>query len=201
MLIVFFIIRHVKCDESRPACHGCVNTGRVCDGYSTKNEVAIKELVFVPPATLSRPISNIKRALSQEESQYLNQFRHVFVQELSGFAPSSLWDTLILQAMHEEPAVKYAATAFSALRSSGSHRPFTSDSNHIVFALRQYSASIKELRRLLARPTPRSINVALICSIICTSFEIIEGSHLLAQGHFDNTLRLITGEKGSFLDY
>ncbi|KAF3393632.1 hypothetical protein DPV78_009661 [Talaromyces pinophilus] len=26
-------IRHKKCDETQPACHMCISTGRVCDGY------------------------------------------------------------------------------------------------------------------------------------------------------------------------
>ena len=114
---------------------------------------------------------------------------------MSGFASSPLWEKLVLQAVHEEPAVLHAAIAFSTLQ-SGSIPSLTTDTDCRIFALRQYSASIKEFQNLLSQRTPRSIEAALICSVICMCFEILEGSHELAQWHLENSLRVISANEG-----
>jgi hypothetical protein len=192
------MIRHVKCDESRPFCHGCVSTGRTCDGYLDGPKMKNKEstLIFVPPDTVSRSLLHIQPSLNQKEAQHLDHFRHVVVGGMSGFVPSPLWEKLILQAVHGEPAVCHAAVAFSALQLAGSISSPTTDTSLQIFALRQYSTSIKEFQRLLAQHTPHSIEAALICSIICICFEILEGSHILAQGHLENSLRVISASEG-----
>lgn len=151
----------------------------------------------MPPNTISKSLSYTRSSLSQKEAQHVNHFRHVFARGMSGFASSPLWEKLILQAVHEEPAVCHAAIAVSALQPSGSILSPNTDTNYRVFALRQYSASIKELQSLLAHRTPHSIEVALMCSIICMCFEILEGSHELAQGHLENSLRVISANEGT----
>ena len=141
-------------------------------------------------------LSHIRNTLNQKEAQHLNQFRYVLARGMSGYVTSSVWEKLILQAVHEEPAVRYAAIAFSSLQTSGYISSRTPDTSNLVFAFRQYSASIKEFRHLLAQQTPRSIEAALICSIICICFEILEGSHTLAQSHLENSLRVISANEG-----
>lgn len=190
------MIRHVKCDEARPSCQGCVSTGRKCEGYAGGLNSGNKELVFMPPNTVSRSLSHTRNLLSQRESQYLNHFRPVFAHGMSGFVTSSLWDKLVLQAVHEEPAVCHAAIAFSALQFPNLISSSSVDTSTHIFALRQYSSSIKEFQNLLVNRTPRSIEAALICSIICICFEILEGSHPLAQGHLENSLRVISANEG-----
>lgn len=185
----------MKCDEARPSCHCCASTGRKCDGYSSDEENKNKELIFAPPVVVSKPLPQILNSLNQKEAQNLNQFRHVFARGMSGYVLTPVWEKSILQAVHEEPAVRRAAIAFTALQSSANTSSSILDSSNLVFALRQYSACIKELQRLLTQKTPRAIEAALICSVICTAFEILEGSHLLAQGHLENSLQLISANE------
>jgi hypothetical protein len=172
-----------------------VSTGRKCDGYSSDDKEKNKELIFAPPITVSKPLPQILNSLNQKEAQHLNHFRHVFARGMAGYVVTPVWEKSVLQAVHEEPAVRLAAIAFTALQSSPSLSPSTCDRSNLVFALRQYSASIKALQLLLTQKTPRAIEAALICSVICTAFEILEGSHLLAQGHFEHSLQLISANE------
>jgi hypothetical protein len=169
-----------------------VSTGRKCDGYSSGDKKKNKELIFAPPIIVSKRLSQILNSLNQKEAQHLNHFRHVFARGMSGYVLTPVWEKSILQAIHDEPAVRRAAIAFTALHSSTSLSPSKLDPSNLVFALRQYSASIKALQHLLTQKTPRAIEAALICSVICTAFEILEGSHLLAQGHFEHSLQLVS---------
>jgi len=193
---LFFRIRRVKCDESRPYCKRCLNSGRQCEGFT--DEPAPKaQIQFAPPSLISSFSSPTETLLSEKESQHLNVFLHVFVAGIAGYHNTSGWTSLILQAMHEEPAVRHAAIAFTALQLPDHDGTLQTSSNLVQhFALQQYGKSVKTFQKLLDKHDSRSINAALVCSILCASFEVLEGSHVQAQQHLENGLQLLSSIDG-----
>lgn len=186
----------MKCDEARPSCSGCVSTGRNCEGYSDDSKAASKALIFLPPNTIAKSLSNTHNPVNVEEAQYLNHFRHLLIRGMSGFVISPLWEKLILQAIHDEPAVCHAAVAFSALQLSNYSSKPLSKTNLQVFALHQYATSVRAFNNLLLRRSLRSIEASLMCSIICICFELLEGSPILAQRHLENGLQVVSSFDG-----
>ncbi len=99
--------------------------------------------------------------------------------------------------MHEEPAVRHAAIAFTALQMPNPENvPRGSLSISKAFALQQYEKSVKAFQMLLSKRDGRSINAALICSILCISFYVLDGSHVVAQQHLENGLRVLAANNG-----
>jgi hypothetical protein len=175
-----------------------VSTGRKCEGFG--GDIAAKpSIAFAPLTTLSFFRPRVAEPLQEIEAQHLNAFRHLFVAGISGYAHSPSWERLILQAAHDEPAVRHAAIAFSALqlpRKRGQLSTSVSAPDH--FALQQYGKAIKSFNKLLSRRDRRSIEAALLCSMLCVCFEIIEGSHLVAQQHLESGLHVVASFKGTF---
>ena len=100
--------------------------------------------------------------------------------------------------MHEEPAVRHAAVALSALQlPTREDTPYSSRKHAEPFTLQQYGKSVKALRKLLGNPDSRSINAALVCSILCISFEVLNGSHELAQQHLESGLQVAVSNCGT----
>jgi Fungal specific transcription factor domain len=170
-----------------------VSTGRKCEGFV--DDVAVKPPVaFAPPTTL------LANFLDEKEAQHLNNFRHLFVPGFSGYANSPRWEKLILQAVHEEPAVRHAAIAFSALQLPSCNDKLPLSSKRLeMFALQQYGKSVKAFQQLLSRQDRRSTKAALLCSILCICFEVLEGSHLVAQQHLENGLRVLSSVEGTLI--
>jgi hypothetical protein len=139
----------------------------------------------------------------QQAGQYLNHFRHHLVLSVSGYVASPLWRTLILQALHEEPAVCHAAIAFSALNRMKREAQFDVPSKPSTpgveagLPLQHYGKCIVALRLLLRRDDARSVDAALLCSLLCVCFEVLKGDYILAQGHLEHSLNIIQSKPGS----
>ena len=99
--------------------------------------------------------------------------------------------------MHEELAVRHAAVALSALQMlKYKDTPHSSRKLAEPFTLEQYDKSVNALRKLFGNPDFRSVNAALVCSILCISFEVLNGSHELAQQHLESGLQVVVSNCG-----
>ena len=95
-------IRHVKCDEAKPAWLRCTSTGRRCDGYVPTRVIHLN--VDVPG--------------DYEERRGYHYFRHKNVGEILGQQDADFWESLFLQASHSQPAVKHALIAVASIHES-----------------------------------------------------------------------------------
>ena len=126
--------------------------------------------------------------MSQDEVVHFELFREVIVDQVFADAGLVHGKNLMLQAVHEEPAVWHAAIALSAIDRT--------DSN-LQFALRQYAKSMTLLNKILESGHSRSIEAALICSLLSISFDILHGSHKMAQTHLENALSIVGAYRGT----
>src|SRR2546423_4181892 len=93
-------IRHIKCDEGKPACLKCTSTGRKCDGYQqsferkepdTNEPSVIMEGALATLSPASLPSGNPSGRLALEFFQVWT------ISQISGYFESDLWNRYILQ--------------------------------------------------------------------------------------------------------
>lgn len=174
-------IRHVKCDETHPSCRRCTSTGRKCDGIVHKDHT---QFIFTYPL-VAFPSMN----LNHDEATHLDLFRFALIHKIFDDAG---WESLqksILQAVHSEPAVRYAALALSfANRKRG----------NMDDALHQYSKSISSLRQLLdsAHQNSSLVDASVICSLLCLSFDVLAHRPQAARMHLESSVNIINHFNG-----
>jgi hypothetical protein len=209
--------RKVKCDEQFPACHRCISTGRVCDGYGIwgggGNSYAERyaKSSHSPPEQRStavslrptNPISARPPLADASERAYLDWFSNQTANKLPGVFGAGFWDTLVLQAAATEPAVLHAVLALSCAHrstsSAGVNKALSSPGGpdkHEQFCLRQYSSAISGLKPHFMNSTKASIRVALIACIIFTCLEFVRGHYQTAKSHLQSGLKLL-GQLGA----
>ncbi|KAK7751556.1 hypothetical protein SLS62_006506 [Diatrype stigma] len=213
-------IRKVKCDEGRPACHRCVSTGRVCDGYgvwggggngygTSSRWTAAAEHGTSPAGNSSslrpRPTASVCTSIgsaigitSSEENASFEWFVVRAIKKLPGSFGSAFWDTLIFQAVASERAVLHAVLALSSTHQraaldgvvAGTPTPLDA---YERFTLRQYSKSIRHLQPHLeaARGDRAAIRVMLVACAVFTSLESLRGCYASGCVHLRSGLQLL----------
>ncbi|KAE9375937.1 hypothetical protein N431DRAFT_370905 [Stipitochalara longipes BDJ] len=199
-------IRRVKCDEYRPACYRCVSTGRTCDGYGiwggggraagcqSIGSQKSKDCHAIPPHT--EP--SLSLAGTKDETSYFEWFKFRTATKLPGLFASSFWDTMLLQATSNEPAVWHAVLALSSAHKReclngqskmGKGPPLD---GHEKFMLRQYSKAIGYLTQSRSSAKVKTdIRIALITCVVFICLELLLGRYKIAQSHLENGLNLL----------
>lgn len=198
-------LRKVKCDEGHPACHRCVSTGRVCDGYGVwggggnfygrrQNFIVSKDggIAPWPPASVSI------LARSTEEKRYFEWFKFRTSKKLPGIFVSTFWDTLLLQASLSEPAVLHAVLALSSvhkreiLNYSAQSQSNEPQDEQEYFMLQHYIKAIRHLQPHFSATDSFSVRVALITCVVFVCLEFLRGHFKTAQNHLQNGLKVLT---------
>ena len=194
-------IRKVKCDEGRPACHRCKSTGRVCDGYGIwgggesfyRNRQSVTALKDVP-----RPPPSVSVfASGTEEKEYFEWFKRRTAIKLPGSFVSRFWDTLLLQASSNEPAVLHAVLALSsvhkrgAVDANGQTVPENGSNEQEISTLKHYIKAISHLKPHFSRKDKASFQVALITCVTFVYLEFLRGHFRTAQTHLQNGLKIL----------
>ncbi|RFU73111.1 c6 zinc finger domain-containing [Trichoderma arundinaceum] len=188
--------RRVKCDEGRPACQRCVSTGRVCDGYgiwggggnaygssdkapffSTSSLVRNKKMQGLPNVVV---MSQRHRIAGRPASIGFEYFRRYTTTKLPGLFESGFWDSLVLQASEQEPAVLHAVTALGA-----AHK------NEERISLTEYNEAIRHLRKSLTRSDKEALRVCLITCMLFVCIELLRGGFKAGHAHLSNGLRML----------
>ncbi|KAI1491151.1 hypothetical protein F5X96DRAFT_632660 [Biscogniauxia mediterranea] len=196
-------IRKVKCDEGRPACHRCVSTGRVCDGYgiwggggnaygdrSAARESCNKVILHNPQTIIGDT--------TPECYDYLQWFMHRTILKFPGACLSGFWETLVFQGCAAEPAVRHAVVALSSAHKRESleeKRPLMTESTPDLqqrFTLQEYCQAIHHLRPHFAARTRRSIHVALITCAVFSFLETFLERYNAGIAHLQSGLKLLT---------
>jgi hypothetical protein len=144
-----------------------------------------------------------ERILFQTETEhlYFRRFQDDIASGLSGTLETSLWNRLMLQACHDEPFVRSAVVAISALSTSKS-LPIGSSteivSQHTEFALQQYNQAIRIMRTSLTQTANNSPRRALIACLLVCCFESLSGHHFNTLGHAKSGHQLMRDWVGRF---
>ncbi|KAL9619619.1 MAG: hypothetical protein Q9160_005806 [Pyrenula sp. 1 TL-2023] len=115
--------RHIKCDESRPACFRCTSTGRQCDyGFldrSSRSRTGSPDAVnLIGRSTSTPPVPSIIGLLPQgnrDDFRYIQFFHLRSAPALLGYyeGDQPFWSKLLLQASFTDAAVRHAVVAVS----------------------------------------------------------------------------------------
>ena len=200
----FARIRHVKCDEAKPACLQCSKTGRVCDGYEDKLPVIIH------PQSRTRwnvapykPLPSIFR-LPQPFSGDDNEIRS-FDFFRSGIGPVvfqafnlRVVDQIIMQLAHSDDTVKHAVVALGSLGEQlakyRSLSPLALDrDSRLHFARVQNAKAIHQLRKQLSDGQQQSIELALIACFLFVIFDFLLGDDESSYAHLKAGLNILRG--------
>lgn len=99
----------------------------------------------------------------------------------------SFWDRIILQSCHQEPAIKHAVLALSALHQTFEHPNEDEDKRqHRAFADKQYRQALAQARLLISSARPEDIDRILITCIIFIVYEGICGNYAASQLHMQS---------------
>jgi cholestenol Delta-isomerase len=109
------------------------------------------------------------------------------VASTNSIVDSRFWDRVVLQACHNEPAIKHAVLALSSLHqlSSLPHDNETSY-QHRLYAERQHHKALEEASVLIASSQPQDVDRILIACIIFIIFENVRGNYRAAAMHMDS---------------
>ena len=180
-----------------------MSTGRSCDGYGiwggatncqSIGQQKYKDCYIVLPHT--KPILSL--AETTEETCYFEWFKFRTITKLRGLFTSTYWDTFLLQASSNEPAVWHAVLALS---SAHKRECFDGQSNigngtpldgYEKFMLSQYSKAIGSLTKSPLSPKANSdIRIALVTCVVFICLELLLGRYQTAQVHLENGLKLL----------
>ncbi|KAF7165014.1 hypothetical protein CNMCM5623_009366 [Aspergillus felis] len=141
-----------------------------------------------------------------EESEQDARYVHYFIECLSLDVPScgseySHWRSLMIQAMHQEIAIRRGVVALSALMqermehgSVGIHGfDAPPRSGRYLFGLKKYGRALASLQELVKdMGNDRYLTqVALLCGIICIWFEILMRDYLSGLSHLEMCLKIV----------
>lgn len=160
-------IRRIKCDEEKPNCSRCTKSGRRCDGY-VQSKIPTQNTTTLQVTFGKSPSANIIG--TAKELHAYGFFRSQTVPQLCGLYGSTLWDRIILQSSHHEPAIRHAAIALGALHEQLISGDVPEQSKFQgSFAIQQY---LKSISYLIPPNSTQSVDVALMTCAIFVCFDV-----------------------------
>ncbi|PYI18664.1 hypothetical protein BO86DRAFT_452545 [Aspergillus japonicus CBS 114.51] len=194
--------RRIKCDETLGSCKNCSSTGRTCDGYETARlPIVAKKGQFYTPSIHIIDINF--PGMSSDERRCINFFQTRTMPMLVSFFEWEVWRRLALQLSQAEPAVGHALVSLSAMHASSEtngmsrSRAFNHRTQHHRFAIEQYGRALSTLRRRLTSQDPHVSVIALVCCVVFTYLEVLQGNNENACAHLTNGLQILSGgERG-----
>ena len=200
---LFARIRHVKCDEAKPACVQCSKTGRVCDGYEDKSSVTTiqrsRTRWNVTPK--NQPLPSIFRLAprfsgDENEIHSFDFFRSCIGPIVFQAFNLSVVDQMIMQLAHSDNTVKHAVVALGSLgeqlakyRSLG---PLALNrDSRLHFARVQNAQAICQLRKQLSNGQQQSIELALIACFLFVIFDFLLGDDESSFAHLKAGLNIL----------
>ncbi|KAJ5273586.1 hypothetical protein N7478_008711 [Penicillium angulare] len=191
-------LRRVKCDESRPACRRCVSTGRVCDGYGVWGGGGTPYGQPQSSRALSVYCTPIPSgSMTPDEQAYFDWFLEKTTKKFAGLFASDFWETLVLQASAQEPAVRHAVVALSAAhRFDLNYEPWTIPATYSYdaeqYTLQQYNKAIHHLRTTTGVSQKHSLRVALITCMLFVTLEYLRGQYQMGSAHLRYGIQLLS---------
>jgi hypothetical protein len=165
-------IRHVKCDETRPACKSCTSTSRTCDGYSSSSSPDTWEIITPISAPKNLGLHPQSKNLNDKANSSLHYFRSRTVQYVSGLFGFECEDVILRASVHES-AIHYAILAVGSIHKDlEKHRGLDVASHIDEWATKQYNLSIRCLTVSRAGDFLQYMDVVLATCILYACFEV-----------------------------
>ncbi|KAH7490169.1 hypothetical protein FOMA001_g2193 [Fusarium oxysporum f. sp. matthiolae] len=159
-------VRKIKCDETRPCCRRCTNTGRNCDGYAPQGRQP------TPAAHLAVTCQYLR---TKTECRGLQYFCEVAAPRLLGPKSPYFWTHLVMQLSESEPVVKHSLLAISSLYETQEAQKTPPAMPSL--ALQHYNSAIQGLK------TTQSDVLALLGCILFTCIELLQSNNGTAIRH------------------
>lgn len=182
-------IRKVKCDEKKPCCQKCIDTGRTCDGYESPFRVVTSRSIINGarasgiPGAASRPVRPALTEISPADIDLLNRY----------FSTKTMFDVKlgcdeeareVLEASLTDPTVRHAVSSLRSLRehleTSGdvsASAAQQSPSYGYDYGVQQYCMALGGLASNLSSPGSNALKSALLCCQIFISIEQVRGNY------------------------
>jgi hypothetical protein len=179
-------IRRIKCDERKPACKKCVNTGRTCDGYESPFRPCVVQFGIdnhtrgVRRAVGKQPVWSTWTGATPLDVDLLSRCfstKTIFNVDLG--CEEEARD--ILLASTSSLHIRHAVSSLRALRQnfdSFGHAQATEaqQTQTYVYGLREYCDAMAGLSGRLSYPGLHEVRSALLCCQIFISIEQIRGN-------------------------
>lgn len=185
-------VRHVKCDEGPGVCNNCTSTGRTCDGYDL-HRLPVKKLAL---AFIQNIDPHPGWVTTSDERRCFSYFRHYSIPGLGAFFDSLLWQKIILQISHVDPAVYHAANMLGALHEDSNANKMRLSGENLQrpchrFALEQASRAYSYLAQRQASKDPKFRGVILVCCLLFVMSDLLLGRYDDAFKHLHSGLRIL----------
>ncbi|PYI06691.1 C6 zinc finger domain protein [Aspergillus sclerotiicarbonarius CBS 121057] len=190
--------RRVKCDELPGACRNCTSTGRVCEGYDvyrlpvrrTPRKAAPDGLVLTQTPT------GLRWKVTSDERRCLSFFQQRTIPDLVGLYDSPLWQKLVLQMSHTEPAVYHSVVALGATHQALeiTKKPYFEQGSRNVwyqFALERSSRAVAFLTQRRMSQDPQLQEVTLVSCLLFLTRELLCGNYDVASQHVLGGLNIL----------
>ncbi|KAK2592806.1 hypothetical protein QQS21_009510 [Conoideocrella luteorostrata] len=191
-------IRKVKCDEKKPFCQKCVNTGRTCDGYESPFRIFTTNSARAGGIKSDIGLQIIRPTLNEITSQDVNILNRCF-------STKTLFDIKldceeearqVLQASLTHAPIQHAVMSLRALRedletSGDSPASMAQQTPCYHYGLQQYSLALGGLASKLSSPSSNELKSALLCCQIFISIEQVRKNYTAMAQHIIQGLRIM----------
>lgn len=216
-------IRKVKCDEGKPFCKRCCETGRKCDGYAVQPATRKKtgsdrlptsqdrhsmlhtgSFVEAPAMSKKTPtdptvdVRFLSDSLSAEERRWVGHFSSQTGYTISNGLSDTFWSITLPQLGVTNQAIRHALVALSS-----AHARFEAQTADLCDEVRvissdsilwHYIAATKALQRHLGERSPAT-DIPLLCCLLFICIECLQGSRTIALNHLRNGLKILQSSK------
>ncbi|KAK9238110.1 hypothetical protein V1525DRAFT_441174 [Lipomyces kononenkoae] len=196
-------IRKVKCDENKPFCRKCVDTGRTCDGYEspfrffTSQSINNAHAGGIMSGAGLQPLLPTWTEIAPPDIDLLNRY----------FSTKTMFDVKlgcdeearqVLQASLTDPPIRHAVSSLRALReqleTSGDVAASVAQqtpSYGYDYGLQQYCMALGGLASNLSSPGSNGLNSALLCCQVFISIEQVRGNYAAMAQHIIQGLSIM----------
>lgn len=131
-----------------------------------------------------------------DERRCFSYFRHCSIPGFGAFFDSPLWQNIILQISHVDPAVYHAANMLGALHEDSDANKMRLSGENLQrarhrLALQQASRAYTQLSQRQASNDPQYREVMLVCCLLFVMSELLLGRYDNAFQHLHSGLRIL----------
>ncbi|KAJ4207689.1 hypothetical protein NW759_013920 [Fusarium solani] len=196
-------IRKVKCDEGKPFCLKCVNTGRACDGYESPFRLVTSQPTHSSHAGSTKPslgslvTQHTVIEVSPKDIDLLSRYfstKTIFNVKLGCDEEARQ----VLQASLADPPIRHAVSSLRALREhleASGDLPMSLGQRHSSYGsdygLQQYCMALGGLASSLSSPGSNGLKSALLCCQIFISIEQVRWNFTAMARHMIQGLSIM----------
>ncbi|KAF2791312.1 hypothetical protein K505DRAFT_280990 [Melanomma pulvis-pyrius CBS 109.77] len=194
-------IRKVKCDENKPFCRKCIDTGRTCDGYEspfrffTSQPINNAYASGIKSGAGVQPIPPTLTQIAPQDIELLDRY----------FSIKTMFDVKlgcdeearqVLQSSLTDPPIRHAVSSLRALRgdletSGDVAASVAQQTPSYDYGLQQYCMALGGLASNLSSPSSNGLKSALLCCQIFISIEQVRGNYAAMAQHIIQGLRIM----------